>query len=791
MRPISLYLKGFKGIRAGMGIDEVRIDFENIPDGLVVFSAPNGSGKTTILDNLHPFRILPYRTGNSYRPTAFSYYEHVYGDALKEFIFEMDGTRYRSLILIDTERKKQEAYLYRWAGEKWQPLPGIDGKLEQYDQAVESICGSPELFFTSIFRAQGAKALSDYARGDIKELFIELLNINHLKTISEKARRIKQDLSGKAELLTFERNRLREIIEGEDRTRQGLTQAEAAITETEAAMEALADDLITVQEEINECDVQINYQGKFIEDHARIGREIETKRDKIKALNSEKSDKGLYYDRKLSAISEKIAGNKKLIENAPALKKRAENKTAIQGVIAELKEKAVALEAEFAHYNEKITEINRIEAMIAEKEKELQRLTMEQTRTREIAATAVNDATRDAEKLTTVPCSKDIAASCRFVKDAAEAENKLPELRCTLEAALIENHLLAEYKAGINTLKIQTSDKSIYASRLDQITKEKSDIANSIRGYETNLSSIDAALSLLPRVEMAEQQLPEQENELHVLIEEGKEAIQKYDSEIAGIEAEIEGLKIELAGIVIDGSAGEKKIDLLRKIEAIKLAIGNVKVAGDNYRKSIGALEEKLKEVDKAKTGLETVTARTKYLQDEISEWGILEKAFGDNGIIALELDDGGPQISALANELLKVYGGRFTIRIDTQAAKSDGKGNKEVFDITVFDSETNESKSIKRLSGGEKTWVEEAVTRAICLYAASSSGRKFNTLFCDEKDGALDAEKKKEFFQMKRRVLELGGYDREFAITQTPDLQALADAVIRIEKSNINIITN
>lgn len=34
----------------------------------------------------------------------------------------------------------------------------------------------------------------------------------------------------------------------------------------------------------------------------------------------------------------------------------------------------------------------------------------------------------------------------------------------------------------------------------------------------------------------------------------------------------------------------------------------------------------------------------------------------------------------------------------------------------------------------------------------------------------------------MKRRVLELGGYARELFVSQTPELTAMADAVIDLE---------
>jgi DNA repair protein SbcC/Rad50 len=70
-------------------------------------------------------------------------------------------------------------------------------------------------------------------------------------------------------------------------------------------------------------------------------------------------------------------------------------------------------------------------------------------------------------------------------------------------------------------------------------------------------------------------------------------------------------------------------------------------------------------------------------------------------------------------------------------------------------------------------------LTRAIALYLARASGRHYETLFCDEADGALDSDRKRMFMQMKREVLRLGGYAREFFVSQTPELTQMADVVI------------
>jgi len=46
-----------------------------------------------------------------------------------------------------------------------------------------------------------------------------------------------------------------------------------------------------------------------------------------------------------------------------------------------------------------------------------------------------------------------------------------------------------------------------------------------------------------------------------------------------------------------------------------------------------------------------------------------------------------------------------------------------------------------------------------------------------------LDPERKHMFMAMKREVLRLGGYAREFFVSQTLELTVMADVVIDLEK--------
>ena len=90
--------------------------------------------------------------------------------------------------------------------------------------------------------------------------------------------------------------------------------------------------------------------------------------------------------------------------------------------------------------------------------------------------------------------------------------------------------------------------------------------------------------------------------------------------------------------------------------------------------------------------------------------------------------------------------------------------------------------KSLSLMSGGERTFIDACLTRAIALYLAQNTGRRFDTLFSDEADGPLDPDRKRMFMDMKREVIRLGEYQREFFVSQTPELTAMADKVIDLD---------
>lgn len=786
MEPLTIELTGFKGIRSAYGVDKMSWDFRDIPDGRIAIVGPNGSAKSTLLQNLHPYLLMPDKV-KSYSPKAFSYYNECYGNnaCIDRTWRHYDGRVFRSLVEIDADKRKTKAYLYVQNGDTWEVFGNTqDGNIETYNIAVENLLGSPRMFFTYVFRSQRSRRLSSYTKGEMETLLTELLDISDLKEKAWEAGYIENALIAKRDAVAAEASTLSTIVgkESEKITEKKIAEKKVADLITEIFQ--LEEQIKTAETALKEIEVKISLQMEAQKSRQKIEAEIS---DKEKALNELKTSlqtkKDLYNGKyKTAKLKEQAAQN--LLKKAPELKEIAGKREIIAAEIENIKKSLEIGDKEFTSLNEQFNKISSIEAHIKEKEKELQQIRLKRKNIIDVLKAEIKNAEARVSLLSEVPCANTLNASlCKFPQDALKAKDRLPALYEDLKKAESSDPKEAEIEAAISTLKKETLLKSAIEAKIKALMESKSALAKRLATLEDDLRKADNALKELPLVEDAEKKMDSLTAEVDAILSEGKTVVAEIDAQIARTEAEVNTLKVQLGQISDDKTLIIQKQSLEGRLITLKKSIEEKRREESAIQSSLGAISEALKQIEETKTKLSQVNAQIDALNSEIRDWKIVADRI--EGIIPLEIDDAGPTISAITNDLLlNCYGPRFTVKISTQDFTADGKNMKDDYDIIVYDAERGESKSLSDCSGGEEIWIEDAITKATCLFKTGRSGRRYLSLFSDEKDGALHEKKKLEYMDMKTRVLKLGGFKKEFFISHSEAVQGRADHVIYMGNS-------
>ncbi|MDR5826099.1 SMC family ATPase [Caballeronia sp. LZ043] len=769
MRPLKLTLEGFVGVRDGIKRDSITLDLESLPEGLIALTGPNGAGKTTIMDNLHPYPIMPSRA-SKLSVDAFSYWDHVCGsNALKELEWEHDGIRYRSSFTFRKPGKtgKAEYYLaYRGVDGTWRPvsLPDgtvSDGKAETYNRCVEAINGSLETFFTSVFSAQNRRPLASYGAGEIKTLLAELLGIEHLKGLSAKAAEVAK-LLGKsldgvqAELssLAGKRNRKAEV---EQSIRMQDGQLHTARDQREAALEhagKLTQERATLAAKQSESAIV----------EARL-RELGVRRDELTKLSQTAAEDEraavARVQQRVLAFNRTIATHQATLARRDAILGAAAAREAAELGIAREVAKAEPLQRAIAELEVKQATLGALNASISG-------LMSEGAAKR----SHLDVLTKQAAVVDQVPCvGHAIHAQCSLLTQALLA----------LEQAGVQRIAVEDLREKYREKKRQSEELSLIPAELAAKRVEMLAVTEAVATLRRTLQVATELAASKPLLDAASTGLEAARAEVHAITEEAAARAAKYESEKTRLTAELARIADEVTRLgVVDVTAAISKLDrdLVANREAIAALDGGIEA----LIRSQSVLQAQAAALLADLEGFSATQSRADRLSDEIARWRLLAKGLGNDGVIALTIDDAGPALTHTVNELLLAcYGMRFTVEIRTQRALASGE-LREGFEILVHDADSDSSKSVSVMSGGQKVWINECLTRGIALYLAQNTGQPYQTLFSDESDGPLDSQRKVQFMSMKREVLRQGGYGREFFISQTPELVAEADAVIDVQ---------
>lgn len=807
MEPLKLKLSGFRGIASGRGKNSIEIDFGKI-DGaarMVALVGPNGAGKTTIMDNMHPYRVMPSRA-SSPTPTAYSYYDDLVegADGLKDLVWCHNGVIYQSVIRMRAagKSKKQECYLFMQdataAFVPYADSTGLvsDGKAESYDRAVEAVCGRPDVFFAALFSAQGKRPISAMTVSEVKSLLASMLNIESVKALGDRAQEVVKGLrphleATKAQAIPLQQQLMREAtlrdsLAGFDDRLEAATHAVDGAGMLERQAHA---DLVTVE-------AAAGQQEAVKAQHAALQVQLESSEPNRKtataALATRQAQERTHLQSAQVDLQQTVSAASKTLTDANTSLASVRSLIAREPAVRAAETKRTNLRDQLSAKRMKLEEVQLDADRIGELRRNVLSLS-EALATGQADGTAlanlVATATQTASLINDVPCKgHSFQSACKLLLQANDAAEGLPastaklevlrntflenkkkrasadaELQKLLDAEKVHNQLLAD----ISKLNDELVNARTLAAELPAIEEAKTKV-------EPGIARVAEAKAELQRVE---QRLVAVQNDLSRLDADHRIAMGQLTATLAAEVERIQAMVAALPRIV-----GEAEVNLVRQ----RLAQAEVvhREARDRQADIVAKRQEStlvLGQLTAAKAELSKVEALATCISDEIASWTLLAAALGNNGIVAMSIDDAGPALSAQCNSLLEdCYGGRFQVRLSTQQTTATGI-LKESFEVWVEDTHRGEEKRLSDMSGGEKVWINECLVRSMALYIAQSSQQHYSTLFCDEADGPLDEARKRQFMDMKRAVLDRGGYRREYLVTQTPQLWDLCDARIDV----------
>ncbi len=755
---VSVRLRGATGIWKGVRKDEIFVNFDEFDDGLIALSGKNGKGKTTFIENCHSYPQLLTRKGTlkEHFRLRDSFREVIYRDvstgAEKRFLIQIDGF---------TKSGGSKYFIFdRAAGDtEWTPAAGIDGNLDPYKEAVQAVFGPLELYLRTAFITQrpnkDAPDLTEATKTEKKMLFANLAGIDYLQKFADAAK------------------------ESADKTAAESHDAEIKIGMLENAV-TMKDGVIS---SISSLEIAKNSFLTALENVKTDGSAAKALVEKLNAAaNAELSRNRRASDLELSLgrVEQEIAETEASIQTLTALSAR-------RGEI----------EAEIARY----------EALKATIETETEKLRAVEKRNQDATnkyreeLDAFNAKKRDTEgkiaaariSLTKIENEADkITREISFARSAApEIEDACPTCGQRLPAAKIEELTRAREEAlqRIELLEndANAKDAEIASNRaaLDELVADLAGIEYEEPTKPVPVPFDDAVLSSA-RTQAGAIRIDELRANL-TRAAEASARIDGYKAQIADKNRQIVEKQGELEELLRNANP-----DALTDLELAKKELSDLT---EKYRQltadlasseaSLDAQKKRLAEIEASEAELKSLRESVKTAKTEFAEWDLLRRAFGPDGIQALELDALAPGIAQVANDILMAsFGDRFRIEFQTTRMAGAGKNTKQVEDFLIFviDTLDGEATLLENKSGGEAVWIKRAIYSAFAIIRSRNTGFRFLTSFQDEADGALDSEAKVAYCSMLSAEHETAKLKHTIIITHSDEVKAMIDQKIEME---------
>lgn len=826
-----------------MGIDEIAIDFSDM-DGLIALAGPTGIGKSTVMENLHPYPRLVSRP----QPTLKN---HVcLRDSFKELEFMKNGDHIRTLTKIDSHSGRSEGYIYVNGSES----SLNDGKITSYSEAITEMFGSTDLFFNSVFCAQNSEKMSAMDPADLKALFVEFLG-RRLEILVEQENTSKSCS-----------NHILNAVESIDRDIKRQDQLIETYADTDQDLRKAVDDRDGLEKELEAKKQSVSDQAKRKADLEDQKKAQETNEQAIKDLEKRyteyegdlaKIQLDLTNDtrepREKREISSKALDEvEEILKDKPAVltavKEEALNLHKITENEHTLSETSVLLASEAETLDKEKKEYSDLRAKYSDREKEfmqkkeadaklISELQIEIAKKKNAIAEKESDTSLallqnelktalekvlDLDKRGTVSCQlhgdevnkfQCNTEDCIFVERALKAHADIPGLKERIGAREKElNESIKAFRDGLTTdlIDLKTVEGSLEMTETDitalQVDRDKvlEDVANRgsltadrVRKLKEQIERMEKELLECRGLDQKYKKLLEKKPEIDAALLRQKDlegTIQDIDKHIEALELRALEKKSEIHKHMdqvdedIDRLRGLRNPKIDSEIRAITLLISGDETEIEILEKNI---KEKSAEITRlelfqdrkkeAEAELKSLRERRDLLANEQAQWFYLQNKCGKDGLRALEIASVAPSIAADANSLLEQAFGAWAM-VDFQTLDDEGK---EVLRPVCIDQD-GDTVLVANRSGGQQVWAMKAMRLAMTMVSKQKSGRNYQTGYADEDDAGLDIETAMNFTRLYRAFMEQGEFAKVFFVSHKPQCVDLSDHVVRLGEGGV-----
>lgn len=789
MKILKLKLRGAIGIRKGLGLEEIEIDFTQFQSGLIALTGRNGSGKTTIMENLHPYRMMVSRDG--------SLQNHFYlKDSYRILHFVQNDNEYESKILIDALTGGSEAYLI------CNGKPINDGKLTTYDAAIEAVLGSPDLFFNSVFSGQKSKGIAELKPADRRKLFYELLNLNiyeqYLEQAKSKAREQEIKLSEvEGEIKALQQSQT--SLDVLDDQRVELLNDQAKIISDIANLETRIDE---IKKEISDLTVKV----KLAEDKKSRNKEYQ---DKLNSIEKDIQALTSQHNSKIIRLTSEIDDNKKLLERnkklaSPEAKEKVHWKLkeieSLKQSLSTTKDHHSGIQKQFAdHQKDYSVKLK----SLGELEKKVNTLRTEFNALKSEAETRLYEIKRYEESIKIideVPCDQQTGSSCKFLLNAYSNKESLSGLKEALKK--VDEDLSIKEAELVKTEKQLRTDKQMID---EQFSLKDQELRAIIKDNEMEIEAVNKMLAELSKDnwEKLNEDLKEAGNNIKLLEEKIKnsealidDAVESFGNSLGSLQIQAQELCTKIDNNVdLEIRSLEQSRDM--KADELDKLSREYKTSQDllsSYERQIAALDKEIETIKQNEDRIARLNETKREIESEIKDWSFLVKAFDKTGIPVLKLENSSIEITSITNQLLSFYDDQSRILFETTKLSKDKKKLIEDFGIIAIDAHNipgiSPTMDVNKKSGGEKVWYNTALQESICILKNQNKGKDDLTIFLDEQDGPLDSLGAVEkYFAMLSKVHELTKAYQTIIITHRQEILDFIPQQVKLTDGVLEVV--